>query len=132
MARQPKKTTPNDALAQVHVPAREEPARMPALSAVPPAPAPAQKAPSVAAEILISAMNRLDRLDDEIRELNRAKSDVYAELKAQGFTVPVVRQVLKERRVDPILRQEKQQIFDAYWDAVGGSQAATEGEERAA
>jgi uncharacterized protein (UPF0335 family) len=131
MARQPKKTSPNDALAQVHVPVREEATRMPALSAVPPAPAPAQKPPTAAAEILNSAMNRLDGLDDKIRGLNRSKSDVYAELKAQGFDAATVRKVLKERRIDPILRQEKQAIFDAYWEAVGGSQAA-EGEERAA
>jgi len=128
MAKSPKPTTPpTDPLAHV----REEMPRMPALT--PP------KKPTIgdnserlhAVEILNSAIQRLGKLDLDIAALNRGKSDIYAELKAQGFDNGIVRRVIKERKLDPLVRADREKLFDAYWQAIDTAPASQEGEKAA-
>jgi uncharacterized protein (UPF0335 family) len=127
MAKSPEKTKPADPLAHV----REEMPRMPALT--PP------KKPTIgdnsgrlhAVEILNSAIQRLGKLDLDIAALNRGKSDIYAELKAQGFDNGIVRRVIKERKLDPLVRADREKLFEAYWQAVDTASASQEGEKAA-
>jgi uncharacterized protein (UPF0335 family) len=71
-----------------------------------------------AVEMLSSAMERLAKIDLQIGQLNRGKADIYAELKVEGFDNGIVRRVIKERKLDPLVRANRETLFSAYWQAV--------------
>ena len=73
----------------------------------------------VAHEQLRSIVERLDRLDEEIGALNGDKREVYAEAKANGFDVKILKRVIRDRRIDLAARQEAEAIYDLYAQALG-------------
>lgn len=75
----------------------------------------------VAAEQLRSFVERIERLEAEIKELNSDKADVYAEAKSNGFDVKVLKQVVAIRRQDKAERQEREAILELYLNALGMS-----------
>jgi uncharacterized protein (UPF0335 family) len=113
-----KKEPKIDPLAHVQVRAREGEAVMPALSAGKPAESGHNSGRAGAIEILNGAVARLDKLDAQIAVLNRAKADVFGELADQGFDKSIVRRVIKERKIDPLVREKKETTFEAYWQVV--------------
>lgn len=78
----------------------------------------AQNSNSVAADHLYSFVNRLERLEDEIKELNDDKKEVYAEAKGTGFDVKVLRKVIARRRRDKSDIQEEEYLFELYEEAL--------------
>jgi uncharacterized protein (UPF0335 family) len=127
-AKPPKKEEKPDPLAHVHVRAREGGGSMPALSPRQNPESGHNSRQSAAIETLNSAIQRLDALDREINGLNRCKADVFAELAAQGFDKGIVRRVMKERRIDPLVREKKNTLFEAYWAAVDAGLPAGDAE----
>lgn len=122
MAKQPKQTGISvDPLVRAR--AREAaPIPAPIIPALPPVD---HNSPERAAiDALATALARIDTLDREIGVLNARKSELYRELRGQGFDVATVRRVARERRIDPILRADRQALFDAYWGAVGQGDSA--------
>lgn len=75
----------------------------------------------VARDQLIAFVERVERIEADIKELNSDKSDVYAEAKSLGFDVKVLKKVVAKRRMDSAERDEQDAIFDMYWDAIHGS-----------
>jgi uncharacterized protein (UPF0335 family) len=56
----------------------------------------------IAADLLKSLVERVERLEAEITELNADKSEVYKEVKSNGLDVKIFRKVIAhERRKDP-------------------------------
>lgn len=74
----------------------------------------------VAQNQLRSFVERIERLEEEIRDRNDDKKDVYAEAKGQGFDTKVLKRVIAERRKDGNERAEADAIFDLYWQALHG------------
>lgn len=64
-------------------------------------------------------IERIERIEEEIKEANRDKSDVYAELKSQGYDPKIVKQIIKERRLAPHDRKEMRAILEVYRCALG-------------
>lgn len=75
----------------------------------------------VAAEELKQFVERVERLDEELKALNDDKAEVYAEMKSRGFDVKVVKHVIKIRRQDHAERMEFNAILDLYMSALGMS-----------
>ena len=73
----------------------------------------------VAAAELKQFVERVERLDEEIKALNDDKAEVYAEMKGRGFDVKVVRHILKVRRQDHSERMEFEAILELYLNALG-------------
>ncbi len=73
----------------------------------------------VAAEELKQFIERVERLDEELKALNDDKSDVYAEMKGRGFDVKVVKRIIQLRRMDHSERMEFDAILDLYMSAIG-------------
>lgn len=73
----------------------------------------------VAAERLKSFVERLERLEDEKRELLDQIKDVLAEAKGEGFDVKTLRQVLKLRKMKPHDRSEQEELLEVYKAALG-------------
>lgn len=78
---------------------------------------------SVAAGQLRSIVERIERLQSEIDDLNADKSDVFKEAKSNGFDVKALRVIIAERRKDPAELQELDAVIDLYRGALSGSRA---------
>lgn len=76
-------------------------------------------AEGVAAEELRSFIERVERLNAEIKALNDDKKDVFAEAKGRGFDVAAVKDIIKLRAKDPAEMSEREAILDLYKNALG-------------
>jgi uncharacterized protein (UPF0335 family) len=74
---------------------------------------------TVAADELRLLIERIERLKEEIKGLNEDVSDVYGEAKSRGFDTAAMKSVIKIRKLEPQVRQEKEAILALYLDAVG-------------
>jgi uncharacterized protein (UPF0335 family) len=74
---------------------------------------------SVADDLLRSFVERIERLEEEIKALNDDKSDIYKEAKGQGFDTKVLRKIIADRRKDTGELQEFETLYDLYASALG-------------
>lgn len=74
---------------------------------------------------LRSFVQRIERLDGEIADLNADKKEVYAEAKGTGFDVKTMRLLIAERRKEPREVAEQSELLDLYRAAMGGTDVAT-------
>lgn len=74
---------------------------------------------SIAADQLLSIVERIERLQEEIDDLNVGKADIYREARGNGFDVKVLRKVIAIRRQDHAERMEQEAILDLYLTALG-------------
>jgi uncharacterized protein (UPF0335 family) len=75
---------------------------------------------TVAAAQLRAFVERIERIEADIKEMNADKSEVYKELRGVGFDVKAVRQCVAKRKLDDAERQEQDSLFDMYWGALTG------------
>ena len=64
-------------------------------------------------------VDRIERLEEEKRELSSDIREVFAEAKGAGFDVKVMRQVLRLRKMDPADRAETEFLRDEYKKLLG-------------
>ena len=64
-------------------------------------------------------VDRIERLEEEKKELSADIREVFSEAKGAGFDVKVLRQVLKLRRMDPADRAETEFLRDEYKKLLG-------------
>ncbi len=72
-----------------------------------------------AADKLRRFVERIERLEDEKRELQEQIREVYAEARAEGFDVKVMRQLIRLRRMKPHERGELEELLETYKAALG-------------
>ena len=75
---------------------------------------------TVAAGKLRAFIERIEHIEAEIKDLNADKSEIYKELRGEGFDVKAVRQCVAARKLDTAEREERTAIFDLYWAALNG------------
>jgi uncharacterized protein (UPF0335 family) len=68
---------------------------------------------------LKSYIERIEKLEEEIGNLNQDKREVYSEAKANGFDTKVMRQLIQLRRKDPQDRSEEEELLQVYKSAIG-------------
>lgn len=73
----------------------------------------------VARDQLRAFVERIERLEDEKKTISDDVKEVYAEARANGFDVKVMRRIVALRRVDPNERMEMEAILDLYMHALG-------------
>lgn len=64
-------------------------------------------------------LDRIERLEEEKRELVKDINDVYSEAKGAGFDTKVMRQIIQLRKMDPADRAEREFLRDEYKKLVG-------------
>lgn len=74
---------------------------------------------SVAAGQLRSVIERIERLEEEKREVAEQIKEVYAEAKANGFDAKILRKIVALRKKPTEERQEEEAILDLYMSALG-------------
>ena len=73
-------------------------------------------------EQLKSIVDRIERLEEEKAGTVEAIKDVYTEARGNGYDVPALRAIVKERRLDKAKRDkaaEREAIADTYRVALG-------------
>jgi uncharacterized protein (UPF0335 family) len=65
-----------------------------------------------------SFVERIEHIDTELQELNEGKKEVFAEAKAEGFDVKVLKEIIKLRKQDQDERDEHETLLDMYMRAM--------------
>lgn len=65
-----------------------------------------------------SYVERIERLEQEKKEVQQDIKDVYAEAKSNGFNKKALKAVIKLRRMDPDIRQELESDTQLYMDSL--------------
>ena len=71
-----------------------------------------------AGDQLRTIVERIEHVEEEIKELTEAKKEIYFEAKGSGFDVKVLREVIRVRKQDQKDRDEQETLLDAYLQAV--------------
>jgi uncharacterized protein (UPF0335 family) len=66
---------------------------------------------------IYSFIERVERIDEEIKVLNEGRKEVFAEAKGEGFDVKVLREILRLRKQDKDERDEQESLLDLYLKA---------------
>jgi uncharacterized protein (UPF0335 family) len=74
--------------------------------------------PSIAGEQLRTFVERIERVEEEIKALTEDKKDILAEAKGQGFDVKIVREVIRIRKQDQKELDEHATLLDVYLHAL--------------
>ena len=68
---------------------------------------------------LLSFFERIERLEEEKAALAEDIKDVYAEAKAAGFEVKIMRRIMKLRKMEIEKRREEDELLSLYMSAIG-------------
>ena len=74
---------------------------------------------AVAAGQLLAFVERIERLEEEKREVAEQIKEVYAEAKGTGFDTKILRKVISLRKKDVEERQEEAALLELYLTALG-------------
>lgn len=72
----------------------------------------------VAGDRIRSIIERIERLDEEIKDLMETKKEIFAEAKGEGLDVKVLKEILKLRKQDKDERDEQETLLDLYLRAM--------------
>lgn len=78
--------------------------------------------PRLAKDMLKGFVERIERVESEVKELNSDKSDIYGEAKSSGFDPKAIKAVVAYRRKDPNEAQELQALFETHLAALGSGE----------
>lgn len=76
---------------------------------------------TISAGQLRAFIERIERIEEEIKTANSDKSEVYKEARGCGFDVKAIRQCVAARKLDSAEREERTAIFELYWSALTDS-----------
>ena len=73
----------------------------------------------LAADRLKSFIERIERLEEEKKNLTADTREVYSEAKSSGFDTKTMRKVIALRKLDASDRQEQVDLLETYLRALG-------------
>ena len=74
---------------------------------------------------LRAIVERIENIEEQIKELTEAKKDIYLEAKGHGFDVKILREVIRVRKQDQKERDEQETLVEVYLQAIkSGSSVA--------
>ncbi len=79
----------------------------------------------VAGERLRSFVERIERIDEDLKAMNEEKKDVFAEAKGEGYDVKILKEVIRLRKQDRDERDEHESLLDLYMNAIEGAPTQT-------
>jgi uncharacterized protein (UPF0335 family) len=72
----------------------------------------------VAGDQLRAFVERIEHVEEEIRSLTEDKKEIFAEAKAEGFDVKILKEVIRIRKQDQEERQEHESLLEVYLHAL--------------
>lgn len=73
----------------------------------------------LSADHLRQFIERIERLEEEKKNIADDIKDVFAEAKSNGFDVKIMREVIKIRKMDSSDLEEQEYLLDTYKRALG-------------
>lgn len=73
----------------------------------------------IAGERLRSFIQRAERLNVDKENIAEDMKELFSEAKSSGFDVRAIKEVIKIRKMDKNVRQERDEMVRIYLDAVG-------------
>jgi uncharacterized protein (UPF0335 family) len=65
-------------------------------------------------------VERIERLEEEIKSLNADKAEIYSEAKGTGYDLPALKIVIRRRRMDSSALESQDDRVDLYERALAG------------
>ena len=72
----------------------------------------------IASDRLRSLIERIEKLEEDKKEIATDIREVFAEAKSAGFDVKIMRAILKLRKMDAADRDEQEFLIDTYRKAL--------------
>lgn len=73
----------------------------------------------ISAERLKSFVERIQKLEEEAKDIADAKRDIYSEAKGVGYDTKTIRKVVALLKMDAADRDEQETLLDVYKHALG-------------
>jgi len=73
---------------------------------------------------ICSFIERVERIDEEMKALSEGKKAVFLEAKGEGFDVKVLKEILRLRKQDQDERDEQESLLDVYLKAIDNAGAS--------
>jgi uncharacterized protein (UPF0335 family) len=73
----------------------------------------------IAVDVLKQFVERIERLEQEKREIQDHIKDLFAEAKSSGFEPKIMKQVIKARRMKKEELEEEEVLLETYKRALG-------------
>jgi uncharacterized protein (UPF0335 family) len=77
----------------------------------------------VAGNRILSIIERIEHIDEEIKALNEGKKEILAEAKGEGLDVKILKEILRLRKQDKDERDERDSLLDLYLRAMEQAEA---------
>lgn len=68
---------------------------------------------------LLSYVERVERLKEEVKALQTDIKEIYDEAKSNGYVVKALKAVISLRKLDDAEREEAETVLDVYKAALG-------------
>jgi uncharacterized protein (UPF0335 family) len=75
----------------------------------------------VAGDQLRAIVERIENIEEEIKELTEARKEIYLEAKGNGFDIKTLREVIRVRKQDQKERDELETLLEVYLKAIKGA-----------
>jgi uncharacterized protein (UPF0335 family) len=76
----------------------------------------------IAGTRILSIIERIEQLEEEIKALNEGKKEVFAEAKGEGYDLKALKEILKIRKLDRDERDEQESLIDLYMRAMSAAE----------
>jgi uncharacterized protein (UPF0335 family) len=73
----------------------------------------------IAGEQLRAFIERIERLEEEKKDVQEQIKEVFSEAKGVGFDTRIMRQLLRLRRLRDADRSEQEELLEIYKTAIG-------------
>lgn len=64
-------------------------------------------------------IERVERLNEEIKGLGDDRADVFAEAKGKGYDTKIMKDIIRYRKMNPDARTYWDEVFETYKVALG-------------
>ena len=78
----------------------------------------------ISGDQLRTIVERIEKIEEEIGELNEGKREIFQEAKGNGFDIKVIREIVRLRRQDQKEREEHESLLEVYLRAMKGSRVS--------
>jgi uncharacterized protein (UPF0335 family) len=79
----------------------------------------------IAGDQLRAIVERIENIEEEIKELTEGKKEIYLEAKGNGFDIKILREVIRVRKQDPKDRDERDSLLDVYLQAIAAPSSSS-------
>ncbi len=77
----------------------------------------------IAGERILSLIERVEHIEEEIKALTEGKKEIFAEAKGEGLDVKTLKEILKLRKQNEQERDEQESLLDLYLHAIETAEA---------